>query len=146
MAMNSCLGNTMYPKCFALNETDQGEKWGCEYCRFVVCKSCAQASMFLDQKMKEEIQMLSKIFPAPQKASSLSVVVNEKNFGIPLQKLSVTGTITDSIAQIEFSQTFKNDSEFSIESSFTFPSDPEIVISKMTVKIGERLIETKVID
>ena len=68
------------------------------------------------------------------------------SFGIPLKKLKVNATVTDSIAQIEFIQTFKNDSDFAIESSFTFPSDPEIVISKMTIKVGERVIETKVID
>ena len=68
------------------------------------------------------------------------------SFGIPLKKLQVNGTVTDSIAQIEFIQTFKNDSEFAIESSFTFPSDPEIVISKMIIKVGERVIETKVVD
>ena len=68
------------------------------------------------------------------------------SFGIPLKKLQVNGTVTDSIAQIEFIQTFKNDSEFAIESSFTFPSDPEIVISKMIIKVGDRVIETKVVD
>ena len=68
------------------------------------------------------------------------------SFGIPLKKLQVNGTVTDSIAQIEFIQTFQNDSEFAIESSFTFPSDPEIVISKMIIKVGDRVIETKVVD
>ena len=68
------------------------------------------------------------------------------NFGIPLKKLQVNATVTDSIVQIDFIQTFKNDSEFAIESSFTFPSDPEIVISKMFINVGERVIETKVVN
>jgi hypothetical protein len=72
--------------------------------------------------------------------------MNGKSYGIPLKKFQLNATVTDSIAQVEFIQTFKNDSDCALEAAFTFPSDPEIVISKMLIKLGDRIIESKVME
>ena len=65
---------------------------------------------------------------------------------IPLENINLNVEILNSSADIKFSQTFKNESENPIECIYKFPSDSAYTIVGLEVKIGDNIINTKVME
>ena len=54
--------------------------------------------------------------------------------------------IENSIATIELKQVFLNEIDEPVEATYSFPTDPDIVFSKLKFKIGEKEVIGKVKD
>lgn len=72
---------------------------------------------------------------------------SEKNGScLPLKDYRITARVDNSIATIELTQTYINELESPIETTYMFPSDANIVMSKLVIQVGERVIEGKVME
>lgn len=59
---------------------------------------------------------------------------------------SITAKVENSIATIELKQVFVNELEDPIEATYSFPTDPDIVVSKLVFKLGDKEVIGKVKD
>ena len=71
---------------------------------------------------------------------------SKKEMSIPLENINLNVEILNSSADIKFSQTFKNESENPIECIYKFPSDAAYTIVGLEVKIGDNIINTKIME
>ena len=77
---------------------------------------------------------------------------DDKSYFLPVSKISCDLKIQDSIAVLKMTQQFENkineedDDQKPIEIKYQFPKEDDAVISKMTIKLGEREINAKVIE
>jgi Ca-activated chloride channel family protein len=63
---------------------------------------------------------------------------------LPLLETKVKANIAGIIAQVELTQVYKNEGKRTIEAIYVFPLGVKAAIHKMTMKIGERVIEAKI--
>jgi hypothetical protein len=68
------------------------------------------------------------------------------NEPMPLKAYSIHASIQHSIVFVEMVQTYFNESNSPIETTFLFPTNSEIVISKLVAEVGDKLIECKVME
>jgi hypothetical protein len=61
-------------------------------------------------------------------------------------KSHVSVNIINSIAQIEFTQEYLNDNSNPIEALYQFPTYASFAVTGMKVKVGEKEIETKIME
>ena len=66
--------------------------------------------------------------------------VDDQSKSIPLISVKLNGTISNSSANLSYVQTFKNDSDSSIECIYKFPSDYFFAVVGLTVKVGDKTI------
>ena len=52
--------------------------------------------------------------------------------------------IENSIATIELQQVFLNELDETVEATYQFPQDPEIVVSRMIIEMGDKIVEGRV--
>ena len=77
---------------------------------------------------------------------------DDKSYFLPVSKISCDLKIQDSIAVLKMTQQFENkineedDDQKPIEIKYQFPKEDDAVISKMTIKLGEKEINAKVIE
>ena len=71
-----------------------------------------------------------------------------KGFQMPtIKELTANVDIHDSVSTIRLSQVYENpDTNGPIEVTYQFPKEKESVIAKMTVTIGDKSINTKVVE
>ena len=69
-----------------------------------------------------------------------------KNLSLPLNTFSLDGKVNDTFAIYSFKQEYHNPTTYNIETSFSFPTDPSVLISKMLIKIGDNEIEAKIME
>eukprot|EP00347_Sterkiella_histriomuscorum_P014103 403362158 len=55
-------------------------------------------------------------------------------------------TVQNSIATIRLTQVFKNELEDAVEATYSFPTDPDIIVSKLQIELGDRIVEGKVME
>lgn len=65
-------------------------------------------------------------------------------FSLPLLDFKLQFNIVDSIAHVEYIQTYRNHTDYTIESIFQLPCEKDIVLSKMSITVGDRTIETDI--
>ena len=65
---------------------------------------------------------------------------------VPLKDVKVNATLEASLATVDFDMIYINPSENPIECTYEFPLEAETVLSKLTVYLGEKVIEALVLD
>lgn len=70
---------------------------------------------------------------------------NEK-VKIPLLKTEVKVNILESIAQIQFIQTYENKEKQPIEALYQFPTSSDYAVTSMHVKIDDKEVFTKIME
>ena len=63
-----------------------------------------------------------------------------------LKNQHISVTINNSIASINIEQTFVNETQNPIEGCYMLPTDPDHVVSNLTIQIEDKIIEAKVVD
>ena len=69
--------------------------------------------------------------------------INDQKYAIPISLFGVKCVVNDSFVLIELIQTYKNNTNHSLETEFSFPAEVDSVISKMIIQIEDKTIETK---
>ena len=64
---------------------------------------------------------------------------------IPLQKVAAKVQIYEGIAKIALTHQYKNATNQTIETKFTFPIDPEIAVAALTIITEERELKAKIV-
>jgi len=54
--------------------------------------------------------------------------------------------VENSIAIIDLVQVFLNELESPVEATYQFPADPDSVVSRVTIELGEKVVEGKVFE
>lgn len=89
---------------------------------------------------------------APAQASNdpvpgqLTIIEKDGKAGVlcPLEKTSVVGDISGFGARVTVSQTFQNPTNSPIEAVYTFPLPQDAAVDRMTMTIGNRVIEAEI--
>jgi Ca-activated chloride channel family protein len=63
---------------------------------------------------------------------------------VPLKAVEVHATLEGALATIDFHMTYTNPSENPIETTYEFPLEADTVLSRLTFKIGEKVVNTVV--
>ena len=72
--------------------------------------------------------------------------IDDASKSMPLSKISLNWTISNSSASISFMQTFVNDSTNPIECIYKFPCDYSFSVTGLKVQVGDRYIEAEVME
>jgi hypothetical protein len=65
---------------------------------------------------------------------------------VPLKEVKVHATLDGALATIDFDMTYTNPSDDPIETTYEFPLEADTVLSSLTFKIGDKVIETVVLE
>lgn len=65
---------------------------------------------------------------------------------LPLKAIGLDFLIEDGISRVRMHLKYTNEGSSPLEVQFQFPSDPEFAVTRMTVKIGSKEIETKIME
>ena len=63
---------------------------------------------------------------------------------VPLKSTHVAVSIQNAIAQVSLTQTYKNEGTGPLECVYNFPTDQDFAVTGLTMKIGEKEIETEI--
>jgi hypothetical protein len=66
------------------------------------------------------------------------------NTSIPLKDYHISAHIDNSIGTLDLKQIYINEMAQPIETTYHFPVDPETVVSKMIITVGDKTIESQV--
>eukprot|EP00347_Sterkiella_histriomuscorum_P005979 403354535 len=55
-------------------------------------------------------------------------------------------TVQNSIATIRLTQVFINELDEAVEATYSFPTDPDIIVSKLQIELGDRIVEGKIME
>jgi len=72
----------------------------------------------------------------------VGVIPTIKPEKVPLKKSFIKANVTDSVAQIEFTQTYVNKDEAPLECLYKFPIESEFSVTNIWIKMGDKEIET----
>ncbi|CDW78536.1 UNKNOWN [Stylonychia lemnae] len=72
--------------------------------------------------------------------------INDSVYQVPLRNQTVNAQIFNSIATIDIIQTFYNDTQDPLEVTVNIPIDEDYGIGKLTVEIGDQVIEGKILE
>lgn len=75
-----------------------------------------------------------------------SILKARNGEAIPLEKVSVSGTIRDFAAEISVAQHYRNDGKRNIEAVYTFPLPMGAVLLGLELEIGERRLAGRVVE
>ena len=71
---------------------------------------------------------------------------NDKGETVGLSKLKLEASISNSSVLIIYQQVYKNDSKSPIECVYKFPTDYTFAVTGVSVKIGDKTIETQIME
>ena len=85
-----------------------------------------------------------QVFTDPGRIPTLATQVDGATVKLPLQHTHVDVDITEGVAHVEVTQSYKNLHAVPIEALYTFPLPMNSAVSSMQMVIGERTIEGKI--
>ena len=62
------------------------------------------------------------------------------------QSQHIEAKVSDSLAKINITQIFKNELDQAVEATYSFPTDPDMVLGSLTIELGDRVVKGKVFE
>ncbi|MCA9540656.1 MAG: hypothetical protein KC620_17275, partial [Myxococcales bacterium] len=90
------------------------------------------------------LQIATDVRTAPGRLPLLRVKRGDKEVPLPLQHTKVFAEVTGFVAQVDVTQTYRNDFAEPIEAMYVFPLPENAAVDDLTIRIGDRVIRAQI--
>ncbi|CDW82813.1 UNKNOWN [Stylonychia lemnae] len=73
-------------------------------------------------------------------------IIKDRDQTMHFKSQSIDVQVHDMIATINISQVFLNELQEAVEATYEFPTDPDVVVSRLVIEMDDRVIEGKIIE
>ncbi|CDW87105.1 UNKNOWN [Stylonychia lemnae] len=73
-------------------------------------------------------------------------MIKDRDQTMHFKSQSIDVQVNDMIAIINISQVFLNELQESVEATYEFPTDPDVVVSRLVIQMDDRVIEGKIME
>ncbi|CDW87306.1 UNKNOWN [Stylonychia lemnae] len=101
-----------------------------------------QSANHLKKKANKQLP-LWKIFRCWNK---FNFIINDRDQPMHFKSQSINVQVHDMIAKINISQVFLNKLQEAVEATYQFPTDPDVVVSRLVIEMDDRVIEGKIME